>query len=585
MKKIFFLSFCFFLFFLISCSKVEETSSIPPFDYLRTFGGAFAEDCTTVFPLKDGTFYVLTNNYSPASNGNVPKSMHLKFHDFMKDLDNAHEKSDIWLFRVDPKLPYDKQIIYSRCFGGSGYDEYWSACLDEEENMIIGSKSNSTDGDLKKHNNCKDKCWIFKVDPRQPYDKQIVYSQVFPASEMWAPLDIESVNKDICYLFYNMKRESGNICSLMKFDFSKTNENNPVFKRNIFLNTSSTDLRSWYFSKHLSVSKDEIVTILWAVEKDKLFSPMKQNKLLNIDRTINHKDIIDDKVFTNNLDILFISLNPKLPEKDWIVFSRLIGGSKSEIFPKICKAENNCFWISCFSTSDDGDMKDNLSEELSSIAIMKINPSLSRDKQIEYSKFIHADNKHAFHSAPFSVEQNKVGFLFGIGFIKNGKYKKDISIRYTADEDTFIKKGEYKEDISLTKKQKEKNIVFSSFEREEKYNSLDYYKVFIIDTEKEKYYFQDINICKAVNGLLNPNVSFVGSSFLFPIDSCSLPLVGDMPNFKTSFIENYLSRNISLNNFFKKRSDDVLNKAFSSEIVIGKIDIKNMKEFSNNENK
>ena len=80
-------------------------------------------------------------------------------------------------------------------------------------------------------------------------------------------------------------------------------------------------------------------------------------------------------------------------------------------------------------------------------------------------------------------------------------------------------------------------------------------------------------------------MSFVGSSFLFPIDSCSLPLVGDMPNFKTSFIENYLSRNISLNNFFKKRSDDVLNKAFSSEIVIGKIDIKNMKEFSNNENK
>lgn len=548
---------------MISCSKVEETSSIPPFDYLRTFGGAFAEDCTTVFPLKDGTFYVLTNNYSPASNGNVPKSMHLKFHDFMKDLDNAHEKSDIWLFRVDPKLPYDKQIIYSRCFGGSGYDEYWSACLDEEENMIIGSKSNSTDGDLKKHNNCKDKCWIFKVDMRQPYDKQIVYSQVFLASEMWAPLDIESVNKDICYLFYNMKRESGNICSLMKFDFSKTNENNPVFKRNIFLNTSSTDLRSWYLSKHLSVSKDEIVTILWAVEKDKLFSPTEKDKLLNIDRTVNHKEIIDDKVLTNNLDILFISLNPKLPEKDWIVFSRLIGGSKSEVFPKICKAENNCFWISCFSTSDDGDMKDNVSEKLSSIAIMKMNPSLSRDKQIEYSKFIHADNKHVFHSAPFSVEQNKVGFLFGIGFIKNGEYKKEIS---------------------LTKKQKEKNIVFPCFEREEKYKDFDYHKIFILDTKSEKCYFQDINIGKGANGLLTPNVSFVGSSFLFPIDSSSLPLVGDMPNFKTSFIENYLSRNISLDSFFKKHDNSVLNNAFSSEIVIGKIKLGNMKEFSN-ENK
>ncbi len=564
MKKIFFLSFCFFLFFLISCSKVEETSSISPFSYLRAFGGTFNEDNTTVFPLKDGTFYVLTNTFSPASNGNIPNSMHLKYPDFIKDLETVYEKSDIWLFRVDPNLSFDKQIIYSRCFGGNGQDEYWSACLDEEENLIIGAKSNSIDGDLKQHNNCKDKCWVFKIDTKQSYDKQIVYSQVFPMSDMWAPLDIESVNKDICYLFYNIKSDSGNICSLMKFDFSKKNKNNPVFKRDIFFNTSSADLRSWYLSKHLSVSKDGIVTILWAVEKDKLFSPIEKDKLLNIDRTVNHKNIIDEKVVANNLDILFISLNPKLSEKDWIVFSRLIGGSKSEIFPKICKAENNSFWISCFSNSNDGDMKDNVAEKLYSVAILKMNPLSARDKQIEYSKFIHTDNKFAFQSAPFAVNKNKIGFLFSIGFIKNGEYKKDIS---------------------LTEKQKEKNIVFPFFEREEKYKSFDYHKIFILDTENEKGYFQDINIPKGFNSFLNPNVSFVNSSFLFPIDSSSLPLVGNMPNYKTSFVENYLSKNISLDSFFKNNDNSVLKNAFFSEIVIGKIKLENMKEFSNNENK
>ena len=114
------------------------------------------------------------------------------------------------------------------------------------------------------------------------------------------------------------------------------------------------------------------------------------------------------------MDILVLSLNPNLPEKDWIVYSRIIGGSKADAYPKILKAENDSFWISFLSASENGDMKNNVvNQQINSFAIMKINPKLTKNKQIEYSKFIHAD-KSFITSAPFTNCDKNIVFFFTI---------------------------------------------------------------------------------------------------------------------------------------------------------------------------
>lgn len=563
MKKIFyFFVSILFIFSLVACSKVEETSSKPPFDYLRAFGGASNEENSRVFPLKDGTFYVVASTDSPAKSGDIPSSMHLS-NDILKNISEktssslGDEASDIWLFQIDPSKPYKDQIIYSRCFGGTAREELWTACVDENENVVICTKSCSNDGDVKTDNNRT--CWIFRVDTKKPYNEQITYSQTFPQSYMWIPLDIKPIGKDTYYLLYNGEKNGGRLCSLMKLDFSKDVKQNPVFDREIFVHTSTDDMRSWFVSPHIAVSDKGILTMVWAVERNKLFSPFEKDKPLNIDKTINYIEEEIKPEERNALDILVISLNPKLSEKDWIVYSRIIGGSKCDIFPRILKAENDSFWISFFSASDNGDMKNNVvNQATSSLAIMKINPKLTKNKQIEYSKFIHAD-KSFITSAPFTNCDKNIVFFFTI---KPSNDKNKIK------------------DINLTDNQKMDNIFFPFVDIKGEYDRFGYSKLFILDPEREKHYFQDLKIPLNGGGLLNPNIAFADSSLFFAMDSSTPSGIGDMPFYKRAFMEELFNKGI-LKDIFSK--DSIASPTFSSEIVVGKIKLENMKEFSNSE--
>ena len=568
LKKIFyFFISILFIFSLVACSKVEETSSKPPFDYLRAFGGYANEENSRVFPLKDGTFYVVASTDSPAKSGDIPKAMHLS-NDLLKNIsENTSESlgdtgSDIWLFQIDPTKPYKDQIIYSRCFGGHGKEELWSACIDKEENVVICTKSTSIDGDVKNGdvNTDNNTCWIFRVDTKKPYNEQITYSQTFPQSYMWIPLDIKSIGKDNYYLLYNADKNGSKVYSLMMFDFSKGVKQNPVFDRKIFFHTSDADMRNWLVTPHIAVSDKGIVTMAWSVDRNKLFSPVSENKPLNIDKSINYTEEEYKPEERNNLDILLISLDPKLSEKDWIVYSRIIGGSKCDIFPRILKAENDSFWISFFSASDNGDMKNNLveHEKSSIIAVMKINPKLVKNKQIEYSKFIHADKALIYCFSPFTNCDKKLGFLF--------------TIKPSNDENKIRK-------LTLTENQRKYNIFFPVMDVKGEYDRFGYSKLFILDPEKEKYYFQDLKIPHGSGGLLSPNIAFADSSLFFAMDSTTPSGVGDMPIYKRSFIEEFLSNDGSFSKTFSK--DSIPSSTFTSEIVVGKIKLENMKEFSN----
>ena len=565
LKKIFlFVLFLSFAFSLFSCSNIQETTYKPPFDYLRVFGGILGEESSRIFPLKDGTFYVVATTYSPSLSGDIPKSMN-KTNKLEDMLDNG---ANIWLFQIDPNKPYDEQIIYSRCFGRIGTEELWAACLDENENIIIGAKSTSKEG----ADNVST-CWIFKVDTKKPYNEQITYSQTFPQSRMWIPLDLKSIDKDTCYLLYNIDKNDGRLNSLMKFDFSKSVEQNPVFDKKIFFSNSGFEMKAWLTFPHISISDNGNINMAWTIEKDKLFSPFDINKPLNINGDVNYDYDYEEANSENvaslhKFDVLVLSLNPNLPEKDWIVYSRIIGGSKSETFPRILKAENESFWINFFTTSDDGDMSCNIMNTVNKIdglsqkalAIMKINPTLPKDKQIEYSKFLHVE-KSIIRFAPFNVYGDKVGFVLDV----------------VTNDDLQERK------VDLTEKQKKKNITLPYLDVDEYFARHGILKLLVLDTKNDKYYVHDLKATRG-GGLLNPDVVLSETSMFFSIDSCCPPKVGDMPNYKTSIIEEALNNLGSLRHLFTNEKREIMS-TFTTDILVGKIDIKNMKEYSDTEKK
>ena len=74
-------TFLFVILVLTSCTTdkgIKKQEKNPSFEYLNVFGGALFDIVKGVFPLKDGTFYIVVETYSPASTGDIPKSCHFK---------------------------------------------------------------------------------------------------------------------------------------------------------------------------------------------------------------------------------------------------------------------------------------------------------------------------------------------------------------------------------------------------------------------------------------------------------------------------------------------------------------------------
>ena len=556
--KIFF-TFLFVIFVLTSCApnkEVKKQEKNSSFEYLNVFGGVLFDALGRVFSLKDGTFYVIAETYSPASAGDIPKSCNFKIHN-LPNISNLEMEDcgDIWIFQIDPRKEDGKQIIYSRCFGGTKGEGVMSVAITEDEQIVVFAVSNSDDGDLANEQIKGNKRWIFRVDPKRTWKEQITYSNSFNFSDFNVVNDIKFASKDIAYLYSNRKYQDGFMYNLKVIDLSKDRENSQIFNRDIFFTDIQLVRDAPILTKNKMVIGDNgILTITISAVKDHLFMPNDIKKALNVNRTTSYKEnkSKDDKKIKKRgieADILVLSLNPKLSESDWILFSRFIGGNNNDFMPSILKAKNEKYWISFFSTSCDGELKGIKStdkdKKYSNMVLLKLNPNNSFDKQIEYLRYFSLPKDEALGGLySFAKDEND-----NIAFIANNL--KRIKTKDDDNGNIVLENKDY---------DREKNVVFPYVEDERFHKS---YKLFYIDTKKDEVFYKDlyvlIDTCYALDFYDN-------SSLVFAMSTNSKPNVGDMPNYKISVLENWINKKSSLD------------ENFYSNILIGILPIKNMKK-------
>ena len=561
-----FVIFLFIILVLTSCvnnKEVKKQEKNPSFEYLNAFGGALFDIFGRAFPLKDGTFYIVVETHSPASTGDIPKSCHFKIHDLpnISDSFDLEDCGDIWIFQIDPRKEEGKQIVYSRCFGGTKGERIQSVIMTEDEQIVVCGIADSDDGDLSNEPVKGSKRWIFRVDPKKKWNEQITYSNIFSPSDIDEVDDIKFVSKDIAYIYSHRKSNSGYFYNLKAIDFSKDRDNSQIFNRDIFFSDIKLIRDSSIYTKNKMVVGDNgILTIVVSADKDHLFMPKDKNKALNINKTISYKDnkSEDDKKIKNseNLsDILVLSLDPKLSESDWIVFSRFIGGNNIESTPSILKAKDGKYWISFRSNSHDGELKGVPFKNYSNLVLLKLNPNLAFDKQIEYLKYFSTINKDEHlglyyfakdendNLAFLSPRVNNLTFLFQKVNRTNAKDDKNAIL----DNETY---------------DKEKNVVFPPLKKKTDQNI---FEIFYLDTKKDEVFYKDLYIFGS-----DCCLDFCDtSSLVFAISANNKPNVGDMPNYKMSILEN-------LGDWVNKNSSS--DATVYSNILVGILSIKDMKK-------
>ena len=582
MNKIFVI-FLFMILILTSCTtnkEVKNQEKNPSFEYLNVFGGALFDIVKGVFPLKDGTFYIVAETHSPASIGDIPKSCHFKLNDLLKMSNISMQLEyvgDIWVFQINPRKEEGKQIVYSRCFGGTKLESVKSVILTEDEQIVVVALSFSNDGDLSNEQIEGAKRWIVRIDPKKKWNEQITYSNSFDTSDVDDVQDIKFVSKDIAYIYSNRKSNSGNFYNLRAIDFSKDGYNSQIFNRDIFF-TDFNIIKDvpWFTKNKMVIGDNGIINVVISADKDHLFMPKDKNKPLNINRTISYKEnkVKDDKErrLGKYSDILFLSLDPKLSESDWIVFSRLIGGNNSESIPSILQAKDGKYWISFVSSSYDGELKGvkfkGKEDNYSNLVLSKLNPNASFDKQIEYLKYFSTTSKdeHLRFYCFAKDEKDNIAFLADrreVRYIDGDNIENAVVDNKTCD--------------------KEKNVQFPTL-KEKTYNFNKSYEIFYLDTKKDEVFYKDLYIIPDAYYCLG---FWDNSSLYFAMSNYNKPNVGDMPNYKMSALEDLVNREFYLENetlyslmFRSITSPDIdySEKNYNWNILFGTLPIKNMKK-------
>ena len=144
---------------------------------VRTFGGAGYDIGTSCAVCSDGNILIVgyTNSQDKdLADKLFPNSNYYTAKKFRKEDITIKIATDLWVLKVDPK---NGQILYNRCFGGSGDDAGYSITETADGNILVLGDTNSTDGDLldiprESYYNL----WLLKIDPKEDkiiYNKRI----------------------------------------------------------------------------------------------------------------------------------------------------------------------------------------------------------------------------------------------------------------------------------------------------------------------------------------------------------------------------------------------------------------------------
>lgn len=585
MKKGLAIIYCIFLVIsLSSCSREKAAMpSNPAFGYLRAFGGIFNEYPSKIFPLEDGSFYAVATTYSPAGTGDVPKSCRFRTSEILTSLGNPEDlfrKSDVWIFRVDPSKPHERQITYSRCFGGSGCEEAHSSCITEDGQIIVGALSESDDGDLSGEPKGK-KSWLFRVDPKREWSEQITYSQSFGEREIKQINDVKSLSKDIAYV-YSLSMGNGHLYTLRIFDLSKDRRQNPAFSRDI-LSSDRTTMRDMplFVRNKMILSDDGAATIVVSLDKDSIQNPEKGGAPLRINRKVSYREekagkrdrspaanapltdkgtrmkMSSGKDFTEYLDVLVLSLDPKLPKEKWITSSKILGGSGMDFAPSIAKSKNGEFFVSFLSASTDGDLRGAGGNGSSSLlAVFKARPEPPGGMRTEPVGFLRAPEKAFLGLYDMASDGGgKVGIMC---MLKRQSVQNETGAEKAADAGS----RDYRNVVQLKIEDPEENP------HGKKTGLID---IVLLDSEKKAAAQKNFR----VDSDLFYSLAISGSSLFFMAGSFTPPDERDMPHYKLSYLESYLSKD-SPSAMFDPNNKFKISKLFSTELAVGILDVKNM---------
>ena len=148
--------------------KKSETEQIY---YNRCFGGYTNSDDAWALLLSDDVVWIAGGAYSASGSGDIP---------------SKHGNNDIWILGINPKNSEDKQIVYNRCFGGSGHDYGSSIALSPTGIIWVAGYAKSAPGSgdipLSKHGVLND-VWVLGINPQKSESEQIVYNRCFGGDE------------------------------------------------------------------------------------------------------------------------------------------------------------------------------------------------------------------------------------------------------------------------------------------------------------------------------------------------------------------------------------------------------------------
>ena len=348
--------------FKIDPSKERDEQLV----YSRCFGGSNDDFGSSIILSKNGCIIVVgTTNSTDGDLSGIRKG-------------NSKDQ-DIWLLKIDPSKSENEQILFSRCFGGTGDDDVASITEDNDGSILIAGHTKSLDGDPIGCHKGNDQygqtndLWVLKINPSLPQDKQIVYNRCFGGSSEDEGASI-ALTKDGCFMV------AGHTFST----------NGDINNRHKSKNPDTQTCDFWVLKINPLLPKNKQIVY------NKCFggsgNDILQSMILQDDYVVaagitlsSDGDVKNYHEGKNNYgepscDVWVIKIDPSLPQDKQIVYDKCFGGSNDDVVHSMALAEDKCVLITGKTNSTDGDMSNIRigDSDDSDLLVMKIDPTIGK---------------------------------------------------------------------------------------------------------------------------------------------------------------------------------------------------------------
>ena len=436
---------------IIMGCKIEKEASFEMLERpytCRDFGGRGIDVGQSCAICKDGS--VLITGFTQSIDGDLKG-----VRDFTsKDKSSKHIDKDLWVLKIEPK---EDKILYNKCFGGSKNDYGFSIAETVDENIIVTGYTESIDGDLEGTiiNNLSPRSskslWILKIDPKkdkilynkslgesgvigcgnsiaETKDGNIIITGEIQADEQLETFETIQGGYDLLVLMIDPKKDKilykhcfGGKGDDRGFSIVESNDGHLIVAGTT--NSVDGDLSGagFHYGKYKDFNnKINIYPDIWLLKIDPKNDKILYNKCFGgskFDAVNSAVKCSDDSIFiagvTNSSNgHLF---GQRIGSKNMDVWVLKVDITKDKILYNKCFVETGKNFVATVISQT----KDNnillAAIGISSTLVTEINPSLSSNKQIQYSRFF---KEHA--SAIASTDDGKIVIT---GFENSSKYK------------------------------------------------------------------------------------------------------------------------------------------------------------------